>query len=270
MDKAIVGVCCDSRQRRILDITYPSWRQYADRQKLPLIIVERSYAGDDFYWNKHLLFRVPELQRAECLLFLDNDIFVNPEAGPLLGEWKSPLIGATSENTQIGWSQEFISRYYDDYGVHQPRPVPNLQIINTGVLVIPRGQSDFLERVYKGWKERKSAANPPAALASDRFALEADQPHVSYALQDECRYQDFGASYNTLWWHWYRNNVSSRKTPFLLRAKAAALTLDFMPRKLWRTVFRSERAVFGRALRESAFLHVAGSKSALFLGEGCH
>ncbi len=266
MEKAIVGVCYDSRQRRILDITYPSWRRYAERQKLPLVIVERSWAGEDFYWNKHLLFRVPELQQASCLLFLDNDIFVSPDAGPLLREWVSPLIGATSESTQIGSSQESILRYYEDYGVHEPKAIPNLEIVNTGVLVIPREQAEFLERVYRDWKERKAARNRPAATAKDPFALEADQPHVSYALQAENRYRDFGASYNTLWWHWYARNVSRRRMPFLLRAKAAALTLDRLPRSLWHVLFRSERALFARALREAALLHVAGSKSPLFLG----
>jgi len=267
MDKAIVGVCYDARQRRILDLTYPSWQRYADRHKLPLVIVERSYAGEDFYWNKHVLFRVPELQRAQCLLFLDNDVFVNPKAGPLLAEWESPLIGATPESTQVGWSQEMIERYYDDYGVDRPRPILNLQVVNTGVLVIPREQAGVLEDVYGRWKKRKSVANLPAAMVRDPFALAADQPHVSYALQEENRYQDFGASYNTLWWHWYRNNVSPRKTPFLLRAKAAALTRDRLPQNLWRALFRSERALFARGLKESAFLHVAGSKSALFLAE---
>lgn len=268
MDRAIVAVCYDSRQRRILDVTLPSWRRYAARQKLPLIIVEQSYAGEDFYWNKHVLFRVPELRSANCLLFLDNDIFVNSEAGPLLADWDSPLLGATPESTQAGWSRESIARYYADYAVHQSRPVESLEVINTGVLVIPREQAEFLENVYRRWRETKNARARPAAARNDRFALEADQPHVSYTLQAEKRYRDFGATFNTLWWHWFHTHVSPRKAPFLLRAKTAALTLDRMPRPLWRALFRSERATFARCLKESAFVHVAGSKSPLFLGEG--
>ena len=266
MERAIVGVCYDPRQRRILDITYPSWRRYAARHGLPLVIVNQSYADEDFYWNKHLLFRVPELRHAKVLLFLDNDVFVNPEADSLLSQWDSPLIGATAESTQLDWSEEVINRYYDDYGVDRPRAVQNLQIINTGVLVIPREQGQFLEGVYARWKERKNLSKP-AAMAKDPFAREADQPHVSYALQEQNRYRDFGAAYNTLWWHWYRNHISLHKIPFLLRSKAAALTVDRLPRRLWRELFRTERAIFARALGEAEFLHVAGSKSALFLGE---
>ncbi|HEY3746192.1 MAG TPA: hypothetical protein VGL17_08130, partial [Gemmatimonadaceae bacterium] len=64
MDQALVGVCYNPRQRRILDVTFPSWEEYGKRHGLPVIIIERSYAGEDFYWNKHLLFRVPELRAA--------------------------------------------------------------------------------------------------------------------------------------------------------------------------------------------------------------
>jgi hypothetical protein len=264
MEQALVGVCCDSRQRRILDVTFPSWRRYGERHGLPVVILERSHAGGDFYWNKHLLYRVPELRSAKRLLFLDNDVFANPNAGPLLEDWDSPLIGATTESTQAGWSPEFVLHYYKEYSVDQARLRPALEIINTGVLVIPREQADFLERVYQGWRERKSAPTK----SNDPFVGAADQPHVSYALQAENRYRDFGVRYNTLWWHWYRHHVSPRQMPFLLRSKAAALTIDRLPRALWRSIFRRERATFARGLDDSDFLHVAGSKSSLFLGEG--
>lgn len=268
MDKAIVGVCCDARQRRILQVTFPSWEKYGKRHGLPLIVLERSHAGEDFYWNKHLLFRVPALRSAKRLLFLDNDVFVNPNAEPLLQDWNSPLIGATSESAQAGWSDDFIAHYHRDYAVEQPRPLPHPQILNTGVLVIPREQAEFLERVYEEWKKRKNAAAPAVVKLKDPFRRAADQPHVSYALQDENRYRDFGPRYNTLWWHWYRNHVSKRQMPFLFRSKAAAVTIDRMPKKLWRAIFGRERATFARALDDCAFLHVAGSKSSLFLGEG--
>lgn len=269
MDKAIVGVCCDARQRRILEVTFPSWREYGKRHGLPVIVLERSHAGEDFYWNKHLLYRVPELRAAQRLLFLDNDVFVNPNAGALLEEWDSPLIGATAESAQAGWSPEFIARYYAEYAVDQSSPVPDLQIINTGVLVIPREQAEFLECVYQRWRERKNAREKSAAKSKDPFVHAADQPHVSYALQAEHRSKDFGPYSNTLWWHWYRQHISSRQMPFLLRSKAAALTSGRIPRKLWRALFRRERATFARGLASADFLHVAGSKSSLFLGEGC-
>lgn len=268
MELAIVGVCCDSRQKRILDVTFPSWREYGNRQGLPVIVLERSHAGADYYWNKHLLYRVPELRAAKRLLFLDNDVFVNPKAGPLLQEWNSPLLGATPESTQAGWSPEFIARYYDEYGVDQSTRVVNPQIINTGVLVIPQEQAQFLENVYETWRVRKVAGRKAATKSKDPFVDAADQPHASYALQAEDRYQDFGMRYNTLWWHWYRQHVSQRQMPFLFRSKAAALTIDWFPRPLWRAAFRRERAIFERALGESDFLHVAGSKSSLFLGAG--
>jgi len=268
MEQAIVGVCCDRRQQRILKVTFPSWREYAKRHGLPLIVLERSHAGEDYYWNKHLLYRVPELRAASRLLFLDNDVFVNPAAGPLLQEWDSSLVGATTESTQAGWSQQFIARYYQDYAVERFEPAANLQIVNTGVLIIPREQADFLEDVYARWRARKfDLTNCPAA-ARDRFAAAADQPHVSHALQAERRYRDFGPRNNTLWWHWYRREISSRQLPFLLRSKAAALTIDRLPRKTWRALFRRQRATFARALAACDFLHVAGSKSSLFLGEG--
>ncbi len=268
MDKAIIGVCCDARQRRILDVTYPSWREYGKQHGIPVTILERSHAGEDFYWNKHLLYRLPELRGTKRILFLDNDVFVNPNAGSILEEWDSPLIGATTESTQAGWPPEFIASYYDEYGVDQSPPVPDLQIINTGVLVIPHEQADFLERVYQSWRERKNSPGKAAANSNDPFAHAADQPHVSYALQAENRYKDFGARYNTVWWHWYRRHASKRQMPFLIRSKAASLTFERMPKNLWRAIFRRERAIFARGLNAADFLHVAGSKSSLFLGEG--
>ena len=267
MDTAIVGVCCDPRQRRILEVTFPSWREYGKRHGLPVIILERSHAGQDFYWNKHLLYRVPELRAARRLLFLDNDVFVNPNARALLEEWDSPLIGATAESTQAGWSPEFIARYYAEYAVDQSSPVADLQVINTGVLVIPHEQAEFLEGVYQRWRERKNAREK-SAKSKDPFVQAADQPHVSYALQAKGRYKDFGTRSNTLWWHWYRRQVSPRQMPFLLLSKAAALTVDGVPRSLWRAIFRGPRTTFARGLGSADFLHVAGSKSSLFLGDG--
>jgi hypothetical protein len=268
MKEAIVGVCYDSRQRRILQATFPSWKRYSQRHGIPLIILEQSYAEEDFYWNKHLLYRAPELNQVERLLFLDNDVFINSRADSLLEIWDSPLIGATSESAQAGWSPAFIASYCEKYAVTQPRRAPGLQILNTGVLVIPRAQDEFLERVYQEWRARKSGDTRRPLTSKDPFAHAADQPHVSYALQAENRYKDFGAGYNTLWWHWYRQHVSPRQMPFLLRSKAAALTIDKLPRSLWRGVFQRERATFARGLDDAQFLHVAGSKSSLFLGEG--
>ncbi|MBA3961634.1 MAG: hypothetical protein H0X40_07005 [Chthoniobacterales bacterium] len=264
MKEAIVGVCYDSRQGRILEVTLPSWRRYSERHSLPMVILEKSYAGEDFYWNKHVLYRAPELRRAERLLFLDNDVFINAKAESLLEGWESPLIGITSESAQAGWSPEFVASYYEDYAVDQSRDMSGLQILNTGVLVIPREQAEFLEGVYESWRARKRTH----LKTNDPFAHAADQPHVSYALQAENRFQDFGAGYNTLWWHWYRQHISPRQMPFLLRSKAAALTIGHLARPLWRNVFRHERATFARGLENAQFLHVAGSKSSLYLGEG--
>ena len=268
MQQALVGVCYNPRQRRVLDVTFPSWQQYGKRHGLPVIIVERSYAGEDFYWNKHLLFRVPELRAARRLLFLDNDVFANPNAGPLLENWDSPLIGITSESAQAGWSSDFVARYYAEYGVDQTQPLADPQILNTGVLVIPHEQAEFLEGVYQNWKTRQTSLTTSVASSKDPFALAADQPHVSYALQVARRYRDFGARHNTLWWHWYRGHISRRQMPFLVRSKAAALTVDRLPRKLWRILFARERSLFARGFDDCDFLHVAGSKSSLFLGEG--
>ena len=265
MDQAIVGVCYDQRQRRILDITFPSWRRYGERQGLPVVIVERPCAGGDFYWNKHRLYQVPELRSCKRLLFLDNDVFISSNAPPLLQPWDSPLIGATYECTQAGWPAEIIEHYYDDYFVDRSADVADLKIINTGVLVIPREQAEFLETVYRRWKERMKTFPGSRQGQKDLFFRTSDQPHVSYALQTSGRFKDFGERFNTLWWHWYRKNITPRQLPFLLRSKAASLTRDFLPGAWWRALFAKERAIFAQAREVSDFLHVAGSKSSLFL-----
>ena len=265
MDQAIVGVCCDQRQRRILDMTYPSWRRYGERRGLPVVVLERSYADEDLYWSKHRLYRAPELRSCKRLLFLDNDVFIGDHAAPLLEEWDSPLIGATCETAQTDWSREYIEQYYDDYFVDRSSPLLDLKIINTGVLVIPREQAEFLESVYQSWRERMKAFPAGPRSHEDPFFRASDQPHVSYALQTARRFKDFGERFNTLWWHWYRKNVDPRQLPFLLRSKAASLTRDFLPGAWWRALFAKERATFAQARELADFLHVAGSKSSLFL-----
>ena len=201
----------------------------------------------------------------ECLLFLDNDVFIGSNAAPLIEEWDSPLIGATCESTQAGWSRELIDQYYDDYFVERSSCLVNPKIINTGVLLIPQEQGEFLESVYQSWKKRMKTFPAGSRPHKDPFVRAADQPHVSWALQTAGRFQDFGERFNTLWCHWYRKNVSSRQLPFLLRSKAASLTRDVLPRSLWGALFKKERAIFAQAREVSDFLHVAGSKSSLFL-----
>ena len=264
-DRAIVGVCCDSRQRRILEVTLPSWRRYGERHGIPVRIVEQDCTGGDFYWNKYLLFRNPELRSCKYLMFLDNDVFANAAAEPLLNGWDSPLIGATFESTQAGWSPEFIDRYYDDYFVDRRGAVPNLQVINTGVLIIPQEQSAFLESAYRRWKSWMASLPRPFPQRKDPFVLKADQPHMSYELQAEKRYVNFGERFNTLWWHWYKANVKRWSQSFLLRSKAAAVSVDWLPKSLWHAIFHRERVTFMRALADCDFLHVAGSKSPVFL-----
>ncbi len=104
-----------------------------------------------------LLEQTPPLSRARAalrrrLLFLDNDVFVNPQAGPLLQEWDSPLIGATSESAQAGWSPEFIARYYDEYSVAQTPPLADSADHQHRRARHSARAGRFLERVYREWK----------------------------------------------------------------------------------------------------------------------
>jgi hypothetical protein len=266
MNCAIVGVCFDPRQSQILEITLPSWRRYGKRHGLPVIIIERDHADGDFYWNKHLLYRIPELKPFARLLFLDNDVFVNSNARPLLTEWDSPLIGATFESTQFPRTREFISSYYDEYFVDRHADDSSFEIVNTGVLVIPKDQGEFLESVYRNWKLHVARLPKQLSRPTAPFTFSADQPHVSYELQAQSRYRHIDERFNTLWWQWYRRSVNSRHRSFLLRSKAAALSRNLLPRAIWNVAFEREREIFHQALCACDFLHVAGSKSAVFLG----
>lgn len=250
--RAIVGVCFDSKQKRILDLTIPSWRRYGQKNGLPVIIVEEDLAGGDHYWNKHLLYRSKQFRGIDRLLFLDNDVFVSSTARPLLNEWNSSLIGATFESTQANWSAEFVAQYYHDYCVAPDTSFIPRQIVNTGVLVIPREQSAFLEETYRQWKARAHERTEMPALRDDRHARGADQPFVSYALQRENRLSDFGSSFNTIWSHWYIRHINRRYRPFVFRSKAAAISFNHVPSRLWQVAFRRERAIFAVQQAESA------------------
>ena len=268
MGKAIVAVCYDQRQKSILDLVLPSWRLYAERHGLPLHIIEKSYAGPHFYWNKHVLFTVPELQSYDWLLFLDNDILVNEEAPSLLANPSPDRIGGAFESTQGEWSPESIRHYYKAYGIEvSETDGRELGIVNSGVMVIPRALAGFQENVFKEWKAGLSSLKQRVNPRQASFACEADQPHMSYALQKAERFLNIGEAFNTLWWDWYRRNVAPNRRSFLLRAKAASLLRSKMSAALWRKIFAREISTFAKARHESHFLHVAGSKSAIFLAE---
>ena len=157
------------------------------------------------------------------------------------------MIGATFECTQGGRSPEYIDQYYKDYFVDRTAKLEHPKIINTGVLIIPREQSEFLESVYRRWKLHMIHAPRRRSHSGDPFILAADQPHVSHELQATNRFTAFDESFNTLWWHWYRRNLHHSHGWFLFRSKAAALSQPFIPRPVWNALFRAERKTFTRA-----------------------
>ena len=206
---------------------------------------------------------MPELNGFDAILHLDNDIFISSKSSSPFDEWNPDLIGVVDERAQQLLDEVATRQYYHSYGIPDSGIPVAAKIYNTGLLIYSRTTAPYFKTLYARWQDFLQGIND--VKRRHYLFTVIDQPHVSLALQRESIACELHSRFNTLWWHWYRKNVSERYLPFLLRSKAAALMLDLLPPNLWRAIFRRERRIFAVARDQCDFLHVAGSKSPLFL-----
>ncbi len=264
MKIAVATICPEPRQRAILDVSWPTWTVYAKRHDLPIIVVTQPPHPQYVYWGKYFLLTDPAFREFDAVVILDNDIIINPESPLITDGWDPAKVGMIDEREQFGWSDEYVADYYAHYELDVPPALEETRVLNGGVIVYGREHLALFEQLFAHWRAwRREAGELKRKAAPFKYAN--DQPHVSLALQLANRAQTLPGAFNRLWWSWYRQHGLLPWRAFQIYAKASSLLEKAAPRVLADWVARPGADALERAVRECNFLHVAGSKSPIWL-----
>ena len=264
MKIALATICPDARQRANLRIVRPTWEAYARRHSLPIVVVENPPHREHFYWGKYFPLALPELAGFDAVLVLDNDILINANSPPITDGWDPEKIAIADEREQFAWVDDFVARYYSDYDDLRPDALKHPRVLNTGVLLYTRAHVPLFAEVHARWVDWRNRA-AAAEREAQAFRFAADQPHVSLALQAADRAQVLPPAFNRLWWSWYRQHGRLPWRAFQAYAKSSSILERIAPRALANSVARPGARALERALSECHFLHIAGSKSPIWL-----
>ena len=264
MKIALATICPDARQRASLAIVRPTWEAYAKSHNLPIVVVENPPHREHFYWGKYFPLTLPKFGGFDAVLVLDNDILINADSPPITDGWDPEKVAIGDEREQFAWVDDFVARYYADYPDLLPEALKHPCVLNTGVLLYTRAHVAFFEQVHAGWLQWRNRATT-AGQEVRAFKFAADQPHVSLALQTANLAQVLPPGFNRLWWSWYRQRGRLPWRMFQAYAKTSSMIENFAPRTIADLVARPGARSLECALSESRFLHIAGSKSPIWL-----
>ncbi len=264
MKIALATICPDARQRANLGIVRPTWDAYAKRHNLPIIVVENPPHREHFYWGKYFPLTLPELGDFDAVLVLDNDILINADSPPITDGWDSEKIAIADEREQFAWVDDFVARYYADYPDLLPAALKHPCVLNTGALLYTRAHVHIFQQIHASWLEWRNRT-ATADREAHTFKYAADQPHISLALQSAGHAQVLPPAFNRLWWSWYRQCGRMPWRVFQAYAKASQIIEQAVPRPLADLFARPGVRALEHALSESRFLHIAGSKSPIWL-----
>ena len=268
--RAILAVAPDARQEKILARVMPSWRRYADRHALEIVVVRRSITGGKHpYWDRWLTIQEgePEVASYDDLLLLDNDIFITDGAPDVFDYRGTTGIAIVQESAQGNWNIRQIPSYYRRFHVEADDRLPNpTKVFNVGVCVLARGQRSLFKLLYAKWRQEIQPRFTSRELKQKDifYRLEADGPFLSYELQARGQISPLPATFNFFLPAWLGKN-DVRQLPFLFQAKAAQKLAGKFPRPLMRKLIAPARTAIERAAAECYFLHFAASKSPLWL-----
>jgi hypothetical protein len=264
MNVAVCCICPDVKQRAHLELVRPSWEAYAKRFSLPLHFISDPPIRQHFFWGKYFVLDLPELQKYDAALVLDNDILISPQAPDLCSFWNPNFVGMADESAQFAWDDEYVRRYYAHYDLSINRLGANALILNGGVLIYARQHVDLFRNVYQSWLAWNARA-PESGPWTTIFRFANDQPHVGLALQQAGVAQPLDRKFNRIWWSWWRNDAQRAIWPFKIYAKTTKILTRALPRALTDPLAAPGLRQIDRALEECYFLHFAGSKSPLHL-----
>ena len=268
MKIAITTIAPDARQQALLKVAWPTWERYARRLNLPIVVIERPRHPEDPYWGKYFSLTQPELAGFDAVLALDNDILINPESPSIIEFWEADRVAIADERAQFDWSDEYTARYYARYELSIPPPPAKVGILNTGVILYTRAHLAIFASAHARWIEWRERAGA-AKRQAKAFEYANDQPHISLALQTTKQVQDLPRNFNRLWWSWYREHGRVHWRVFQAYAKASSIFEKVAPASVADLFAKSGARALQGAIRDCHFLHVAGSKSPIWLFAHC-
>ncbi len=270
MHRAILAIAPDAKQERILSQVMPSWKRYAQRHQLEIVIVRRSITkGNHPYWDRWLTIQEdqPEVARFDQLLLLDDDVYISDGAPNVFDCSGKTGITAVEESAQQEWQPSQISAYYGRFHVEPDARLPHpRKVFNFGVCLVTREERSVFKTLYDKWRSEIQSRFTHAELRQKGifYRLETDGPFLSYELQALGKISPLPAEFNFMLPSWLRK-VGVRRLPFLLQAKVAQQARAVLPRSIVWTLTSSARSTVQRAAAQCHFLHFAASKSPLWL-----
>jgi hypothetical protein len=261
---ALTTICPDARQRALLAVSRPTWEVYAKRHNLPILVVENPPHREHFYWGKYFPLTLPSFAGFDAVLVLDNDILINADSPPITEGWNPEKIAIADEREQFAWVDDFVADYYRDYADLLPEAAKYPRVLSTGVLLYTRAHVPIFEQAHASWTEWRGRATA-ADREAQSFKYAADQPHISLALQAANQAQVLPPAFNRVWWSWYHQRGRLPWRAFQVYAKASSILESLLPPKFVMPFARPGARVLEEALADCHFLHIAGSKSPMWL-----
>lgn len=268
--QAIVAIAPDRRQQTFLARVMPSWQLYARRHHLEIVVIRRSITdGQHPYWDRWLTIQegVSELVGYDDLVLLDNDIFINGEAPNIFSEWQPDKVNVVEESAQGDWKRDQTPSYYRSFHLAPDERLPTpTRVFNMGVCAITRKQDEIFRLLYEKWltEVRPRFSEQERGRKDALFRVEADGPFLSYELQAMKLISPLRKEFNFFLIPWLRAN-RVREVPFLLQSKLGQKLAGTLPKPILAALTGPARAALRRAASECHFLHIAASKSPLWL-----
>ena len=265
MKIAIATIAPDARQKALLKVAWPTWERYARRHSLEIIVVERPPRPEHIYWGKYAYFGLDEFSAVDAIVAVDNDMLFNPNSPLVTDGWDGKRIGMVDERAQFGWDEAYVERYYRSYELQPPPPPAGTwAVLNGGLILYTRDHIPFFERTYRDWNEWRGRASAEAIQANP-FKYTNDQPHLSLAVQIDNQAQILDPNFNRIWWSWLGKYGRLPRRAFQFYAKGCSMLGAALPASFVSPLARPGARVLERALSECHFLHIAGSKSPMWL-----
>jgi hypothetical protein len=220
---AIVTMVVGDRYRDLWRrLCAPNWRAYADRHGLDLCVIDDPLDASElaqrrgFSWQKLLIGTLDGFRHYDHLIWIDADIVVNAEEAPSILEGMPPdRIGAVRYHPLL--SQPLLAAAHrricngllpDAFCASSFRRCGlvggSSQMIQGGVLVVPRDLVPVLERIYHKYPEPGSRQLQ-------------EQPYLSYELSAAGLTHFLDDKFNAVWYEYKHGLYLGDQRPDLNR-----------------------------------------------------
>ncbi len=208
-----------------------NWQAYARKYGFDLFVIDRPLDTSEiagrrgFSWQKLLIGTVEALRPYEHVVWIDADIVINAREAPSIIEGvprdrvgavhyhallRQQLFSAAHKRLCGGLSpEEFCASIFQGHGLAgDPR-----QMIQGGVLVVPRDLLGFLERIYHNY-------------AVSGSGQQQEQPYVSHELSTAGLTHFIDDRFNALWYEYKYGLYFGDERPELNRMLARRVLSD--------------------------------------------